>query len=510
MTTDTVLLLDEHVVAQVEGLTQQFYGLAKSPLNPVIVKTEAWEGEGPYVWGNRLLVDPATGEYRLWYAAFRHKDNHYRWGYATSRDGLHWEKPPLHLETFGGQPARNMLAAGPHPDKALRCLERDPRPDCPPEQRYRAIRFTYDGEYASFSPDGIHWTEYPDNPVWRAPSDIIHTMWDPNRQTFVAYFKLWDVHGYQPDPADPTRQVPFQSYMVYYHSKTEAGLTHFKGRRVILKPGGGAETMENYEFTLLAQDQLFDDGGGGMLRGAWTSKRVICWAFSDDFIHWQGERPVIAADELDHPSANIQYMFVFWWGGYYVGVLTMHDETGEFNQQVAFSRDGLTWRRPWRGNFNGVGPPGAWDCGMVLGPVDPIVLDTELRVYYGGFDIIHHSPAKTFNSAIGFGTLRRDGFAAWVADETTGVLTTQPMTCLGDALQVNVDAAFGQVEVEVADADGQPLPGFERQRCSSIRADAVAAPVVWDGRTLAELVGQTIRLRFYLTQARLFAFRWST
>ena len=501
----SVLLLDDLWVAEVHGLRQQFYPPTKYPHNPIITKTEAWEGEGPYLWGNRLLVDPDTGEYRLWYAAFRHADNHYRWGYAVSRDGLHWEKPDLGLETFEGQPARNMLPGGPHPHKALRCLERDPRPDCPPDQRYRAIRFTYDGEFASFSPDGLHWTEYPGNPVWRVPSDIIHTMWDPSRMTFVAYFKLWEVVGHRVD--GPGGPEPFRAYLPFYHTDTRDGVTHFRGPRVTFQPGGGATVEEDAEFTLLAERLSFDDGGGGMLSGAWTSKRVICWASSDDFIHWSGERVVIQADAQDDPTANIQYMFVFLYGGYYLGVLTMHDETGQFNQQLAFSRDGLTWQRPWREPFIAVGPPGAWDSGMVLGPVDPIVLDDELRFLYGGFPIIHHDHAQTWDSAIGFASLRRDGFAAWEAD-AEGTLTTQPFVCPGGRLLVNADARGGAVTVEVLDESGEPIPGFEAARCAPLTADAVAAPVHWADADLDALTGRPLRLRFAVQAARLFAFRF--
>jgi hypothetical protein len=505
---ETQLLLDASIVAEAQGLRQQWYSPAKSPLNPVIVKTEPWEGEGPYLWGNRLLRDEETGEYRMWYAAFRHADNHYRWGYAVSQDGLHWEKPPLYLETFEGQPARNMLAGGPHPHKALRCLERDPRPDCPPSQRYRAIRFTYDGEFASFSPDGIHWTEYPGNPVWHVPSDIIHTMWDPNRQTFVAYYKIWEVRGMRVTGDGPPQ--PFRGYLPFYHNTTHDGVTDFRGPLVTFHPDGDATIEDNAEFTLQAEALSFDDGGGGMLSGAWTSKRVICWAHSDDFIQWHGERVVVEADERDDPTANIQYMFVFLYGGYYFGVLTMHDETGKFNQQLAFSRDGLTWQRPWRGYFIAAGPEGTWDSGMVLGPVDPIVLDRELRFYYGGFPIIHHGTDTTWDSAIGFATLRRDGFAAWEADQEPGVLTTQPLVCPGGRLLVNADAQGGSVRVEVLDERGCPLPRFEREQSQPLTEDAVATPMTWVSMPhLNVLTNRPIRLRFYLENARLFAFRFT-
>ena len=106
---DVFLLLDELTVAETSGLRQEFFAPLKSPANPVIVQTEPWEAEGPYLWGNRLIRNPDTGQYQLWYTGYRRADNHYRWGYAVSDDGINWEKPPLFRETFDGRPARNML-----------------------------------------------------------------------------------------------------------------------------------------------------------------------------------------------------------------------------------------------------------------------------------------------------------------------------------------------------------------------------------------------------------------
>src|SRR5256885_2155600 len=57
---ESVLLLDEHTVARTTKLTQHFFRARKHPSNPVMRKTEAWEGVGPYVWGNRLMQDEQT------------------------------------------------------------------------------------------------------------------------------------------------------------------------------------------------------------------------------------------------------------------------------------------------------------------------------------------------------------------------------------------------------------------------------------------------------------------
>src|SRR5688572_7850221 len=128
---ESVLLLDEHTVAKTEKLTQRFFPAGRHPANPVMTRTEAWEGVGPYVWGNRLMQDEKTRDFRLWYIAYDFKGNFYRWGLATSKDGLAWTKPNLGVERFGDAPSTNLLPLGPHPEKGTRSIARDPRPETP-------------------------------------------------------------------------------------------------------------------------------------------------------------------------------------------------------------------------------------------------------------------------------------------------------------------------------------------------------------------------------------------
>src|SRR5262245_28038482 len=66
---ESVLLLGDHTVARTSNLTQRFIPAGKHPANPVMSRTENWEGVGPYIWGNRLMQDGTTREFRLWYIA---------------------------------------------------------------------------------------------------------------------------------------------------------------------------------------------------------------------------------------------------------------------------------------------------------------------------------------------------------------------------------------------------------------------------------------------------------
>src|SRR5688572_24867054 len=104
---ESVFHLGEPTVASTSHLTQRFFPARKHSANPILRRSETWEGVGPYLWGNRLMQDGKTREFRLWYIAYRYEDNFYRWAYATSSDGLQWTKPDLAAENFDNSPAKN-------------------------------------------------------------------------------------------------------------------------------------------------------------------------------------------------------------------------------------------------------------------------------------------------------------------------------------------------------------------------------------------------------------------
>jgi hypothetical protein len=509
---ESVLLLGDHTVARTSGLAQRFLPAAKHPASPVMRRTETWEGVGPYVWGNRLMQDKQTGLFRLWYITFDYADNHYRWGYATSPDGLTWTKPNLGVEHYADAPATNLLPLGPHPDKGTRSIARDPRPETPAERRYLGVRFTYDGEFVSFSPDGIHWKEHPSNPVWHVPSDIIHVMWDDRRQKFIAFYKVWEVIGREMRPDGPAEGTPFTAHMPTFDTKDlKNGTTRFKGPVITFRPPETAGVQES-EFVLRSGNQGADDGGGSSLSGEWHGKRVQAFAESDDGIHWTNEQVILRADEKDTPTANIQYMFVMPYGGYYLGFLTMHDDAGYFRIQFAWSADGLKWHRPSREPWLDVGPDGAFDCGMVLGPADPIIQRREMWFPYGGFPIRHDSKETDWQSAIGLAKMRLDGFAAWQAGDKPGELVTQPFRCNGDRLFINADARGGSITVEVLNAGGKQLERFGAASCRPVTTDTLTNEengwIHWTTDAgLSLMKNQMIQLKFIVQNATLYSFR---
>jgi hypothetical protein len=507
---ESILLLGNPTVASTKNLTQKFFAAKKHPANPVLRRSEAWEGVGPYLFGSRLMQDEKTRELRLWYIAYRFADNHYRWGYTASFDGLNWTKPNLAIENFNNAPAKNLLPLGPHPEKGTRSIARDPRPETPPDRRYLGVRFTYDGEFVSFSPDGIHWTEHPANPVWHVPSDMIHVMWDDHRRTFIAFYKVWELKGREVKTGGATEGTPFVAHMPTFTPKELGnGTAEFEGPCITFRPPAAAEVHKR-KFILRSGKQSADDGGGVSLSGEWNAKRVQTFAESADGIHWSNEQVVLRADAQDPPTANIQYLFVIPYGTYYVGFATLHDEAGYFRIQLVWSADGVSWKRLSRTPWLDVGPEKSFDYGMVLGPADPILWEKEMWFPYGGFPIRHDSKETDWEAAIGLATTRLDGFAAWEAGAQSGELVTQPFHCNGDRLFINADAQGGSVAAEVLNENGKPLRGFETKVCHAVTTDTLEQGgwIEWrKEKNLRRVQGKQIQLRFTLRNARLYSFR---
>jgi hypothetical protein len=104
---------------------------------------------------------------------------------------------------------------------------------------------------------------------------------------------------------------------------------------------------------------------------------------------------------------------------------------------------------------------------------------------------------------------RLDGFVSLDADEETGAAITRPLTFEGNKLILNV-AATGKVLVEIQDKEGKAIRGFSMADCDPIKTDAVRHVVSWNQKTdLAQLAGRPVRLRFNMTDAKLFAMQFS-
>jgi hypothetical protein len=77
-----------------------------------------------------------------------------------------------------------------------------------------------------------------------------------------------------------------------------------------------------------------------------------------------------------------------------------------------------------------------------------------------------------------------------------------PLRCTGEPLRISADGRAGAIRVAVVDT-----PGFELDQCHPIRQDVTDQEINWNGRaSFAALKGKTVRLKFELDSAKLYAF----
>jgi hypothetical protein len=244
----------------------------------------------------------------------------------------------------------------------------------------------------------------------------------------------------------------------------------------------------------------------------WFSGRAVARVESADFCRWDFTKPgtapvVLAADLQDKPVTEIYSMKVFPYESLYIGLVQVfHANPSDptLDVQLAVSRDTLHFTRVAdRSPFLTLGPVGSWDrFNLSLANNDPIVVGDELRFYYGG-RLYRHSPYAgpdpgVEKGGIGFATLQRDRFVALEASFDGGEIVTQLMELTGTTLHLNAQASFGEINVELLDANDRSLA-----KSKPIQRDALDIPVEWTAPALNPL--EPVKLRFNLKNARLFA-----
>jgi hypothetical protein len=453
---EKVLLIDDWAVEETRNIERAFHRPRKHPSNPLIQADQPWESEAIYLTGG---VERSEAGYRMWYhaaepTAENRKNSHVC--IATSRDGIHWMKPPLGIHTHGGSLQNNisiMGCGGPH---SVIYTPDDPRGV---EFRYKTHTRDRRGHVAWTSSDGVHWT--CQGPFLSQSYDASSTHYDPVRQKYVASLKL----GY-------------------------------KGRRY----RGYAESDDFLDWTdsylMLDVDELDEFGDQiyalsifryeslylGLCKVYHVQTTDTCdihLAVSHNAMHWERPFRIQRAPDFAVKEHN----------------------------------DCISWGETDRQPFIPTGLAGEWDFGNNDAPGSPIRHGDELRFYYSGRPDTHSRvfPAGVTwtgrAGAIGLATLRLDGFVSADGDASGGWLLTRPLMLSGERLFVNANATDGGLVVEVLDEHGHLIEPFSCDSFQTIDQDLVRAECRWDGpASLASLQGAPVRLRFHLHGASLYAF----
>jgi len=445
------LFIDDFLVEET-SLKRSFHLARKYEGNPILKPETALELNRP----RNSIACPKDGGvwwdheeavFKMWYeAGWIHTIC-----YATSKDGIHWERPELDIE-----PGTNRVLPAEY-----KCDSWNVVPDYDGddgEQRYKI--FVMPGGYgpamAMVSADGVHWSA----PIMTGPTG------DRSSMFYNPFRKKW-VYSLRSNWRGRSRDY-------WEHDDFLAGAKWEPGQPYLWC---GADALDPPDAEIGQTPQLYN-------LDAVAYESIMLGIFE---IHLGP--PNQECDKVGLPKIT------------------------ELN--LAYSRDGWHWHRPDRRAFIRAERRDVWDRGYVqpVGGICTIRGDT-LWFYYTGFQGDPSRKGRPFletgmydRGSTGVAFLRRDGFASMDADATGGELLTRPLTFSGKHLFVNANTAEGELRAEVLDEAGNPLAPFTVDNCQPLSTDSTLAPIRWEGEDgLTALAGKPVRIGFQLTNGSLYAF----
>lgn len=466
------LFIDDVLLAESTGLSFTVNRPVKDE-KPCVAADRPWESKTIGGFGS-VIQEGDT--YRMWYEALAADSpgaaagkkipagaagmgeyrNIMRLCYATSTDGVHWDKPDLGLVTFQGK-SQNNIVFPVEPEEfehgETNPVYLDTNPDCPPDERYKllwlkAVPKTGDEIRVYTSPDGFRFKPLADNPSYGRSDTNNVLFWEERIGRYVA---------------------------------------------MVRKVAPGTERWR--EVGRCEFDDVRD----------WGEARTVLKADDDD-------PPNV--DIYTQPTVRYEDVYVMFPSIYSHFLGSEYHNDGVVDIQFAASRDGIHWTRPDRKPFVPLSLDGQWDCRQLYMLSGLIKTDMEIWLYYAGAHYTHAEDDYLRTDGYAGGIcrlrLRLDGFVSADAAYTGGELTTVSLVFEGNRLVLNVETgAGGSVQVEVLDDHGKPIPGFALKDGIPIEGNYIRKPVAWkNGSNLRSLVGKSVSLRFVMRDAKLYSFQF--
>lgn len=448
------LFVDDFLVEQTT-LKRTFHQPKYYAGNPVLKPDQPWELDArayAMPFSDGVWYDPKDKIFKMWY----YSGSGGVTCYATSKDGIHWDKPKLDVE-----PGTNIVLRLRRDSNAI-WLDPNPRN---PGERFKMALY-HQGRFTLYrSPEGIHWTKVSDG----APTGDRSTFfYNPFRKRWVFSIRSGSRFGRSRDYWETTDFFRFDERVT---AQKEA---------VVWTTADSADPPRD-DFKVRPQLYNLD---------CVAYESVLLGLFSI----WRGDYRTPSTEEgkellaQGRPKTN--------------------------SVCVGFSRDGFHWDRPDRRPFLPLSEKrGDWNWGNLQSTVPCCLVVKDQLWFYVSGRAGKAFPGSGFidsGASTGVAMLRRDGFASMDAGAEPAVLTTRPIRFRGKHLFVNLEAPQGELRVEVLDEKGQPMGTLDRQHCRPVRGSGTRTAVTWEGADdLSAAAGKTVRLRFHVTHGSLYAF-WVT
>ena len=469
------LLIDDAHLLEKENLTRRV-NAARKQGEPVIRLDAPWDTDNDMFSHMNVIYDEEESIFKMWYCVMSYtgelSDGPSKLAYATSTDGIRWEKPELGMVELNGSRRNNYILPA---FNVVPAIIKDPS-DLP-ERRYKMIFATQSPETSwarfhsplslAYSHDGIHWECPPHvNPVIRGISDDCFCLiYDADRRRYLLY----------------TRRVPNLPRDISLYESHDLVNWEDMGRVVVA--GDDHDPPELFNLYYMAPFR-YGPFFLSMLNTQWTSP------VSESYDSYNRSP--------DHATTKM----------------------GHVNIQLACSRDGRRWQRPLdRAPVITWGEPDAFDAGGIYPAQCPVQHDGETWIYYcaqrsvhSWWAILDYWDRKNSVRDASAGGLARMGEDQWVsldADARAGSLLTQAMGIGRFFVTADVSSG-GSITAEPVTPFGEPIEGLTRAECIPVTTSGRRQEIRWKNAEASWNMNDKYRggvcWRIHVQNAKLYSF----
>ena len=481
MPSKTELFLDDSFIEWISGATRKIHQPAKHILNPVLKPQKWWEARS--ILPNAVMYDKEEKIFKMWYRTGpvdrpeEAIDGHVSYScYATSADGINWDRPELRLFEMANRKDHNIVLRSEIESRTknrerkgfILSVIKHPHPE--DESEKYVCMFADMGNrgcYLAYSPDGIHWKR-DSKPFWQTPVDV--TTWgdDTVKSMIYDHFK--------------------RKWVIYRRVTPE------ESERLVAVPGDEKWKMPE------------------------RVTRVMGYADSSDLKTWENHRIIMMPDADDPPDTEFYGLTCYNYAQIYIGYLwTFHTAPENFNIdiQLVCSRNGVNFTRCCRREtYLNSSPVGSFDYLGYMGYMpEPIILNDTVYLFYGATNVDHGTlneyQRKNLMQSVGLATLERYRFVCIEASgPVMGYLVTKPFVLEHPYLHINLAAwDGGSIKTSILTGDWKEIQGFASEDSVAVSGNVLDQPIIWKNKdNLSSLIGRKVRLKFHIDKARLYAF----
>lgn len=430
---------------------------------PAILFDQPWEGKFS---GGYVSVVNNNNNFSIYYRGSSGNSSQVTC-YAESRDGINWSKPALKQFKVNGTYENNVVMNW----DALQASHNfsviyDNSPNSIPEERYKAVggvasskKRELRGLYRYVSSDGIKWSLkdsvalFP-NGYGMDSQNVL--AWLPSEDQYAIYLRKWTEDKPEDDVLLKGIRTIARSTSKDFINWTEPELMSFDGKPVENLYTNATQPYYRAPHILIAMPFRFAPDSR-VLSDEEMQKHGI------DKTMWSGVSDAVLISSRGGNSYNRTFMESF----------------------VRPGLDQANWAARSTIPAVGVIPTGKNEISFFV-----------TRRY--GTDECYLERMK----------LRIDGFASLSSSYEEGYVVTKPLIVKGNNLLLNFStSSIGYVKILFLNEFGEEIDGFSEKDAVKIVGDKIDFPVSWNNdRTISELYGEKVRIKFIMRDADVFSF----